>query len=614
MKSHEEDLLLVCESVLMDASAKCTTVNLASIKRDLLTIKSRVEDEGVSFLTITLPNFGKDFELSLAEGRISRHAFCGFKRRGRLPVFLRGFVQSIFDVATGGLLDVPDITAIEGVRQIAYTFKKVAMPCTLKRVEQALSDYEEIECSIRYAMPSGDAYLFSKISDLLWGNVFVGSYDPTFPLPKHGPGQTESRISGNRKYAVSTWHERLEPFFPADWHLMSCYSQLDDARCGITSIDFVPEERESPVRVVAVPKTLKGPRIIAIEPVCTQYTQQALAEYVIQQLETHELTRGHINFSDQGTNRELAMAASKSGNLATLDLSSASDRVPLSLVSLMLASKRDLLDAILACRSRSARLPSGKVIPLMKFASMGSALCFPVQAMYYFTIIVMARMKKHNLPVTLRNIKAVSREVYVYGDDLIVPTHEVEVVVEALTSFHCKVNSAKSFWSGKFRESCGMDAYDGCDVTPTYLRHMRPNNEGDAQALVSLVATSNHFYRRGYMTVASLLQKWVEQLLGPLPIVLETSPGLGWIRPEVGVTTDRWNKKLQRPEIRTWIVSPVYKEDPLDGWYALLKCLLLMERRNGDSFLYPKPVDKKHLERSPRSGTVALKRRRTTAY
>jgi len=517
----------------------------------------------------------------------------------------------VFDARTGGLLDVPDIAAVEGIRQIAYSFKKLSLPCTPKREHMALSGFQEIERTLSDSMFPGDTDLFHKISDLLWGNVLGQGYDPVRYIPKHGPGQTAEHISGNRKYAHRCWHERLEPFFPSDIYLMASLEHATDDTDGLNTVQYVPEEQELPVRIVCVPKTLKGPRIIAIEPVCMQYAQQALSERIIRSIETSKLTGGHINFSDQSINQKLAIKASEDTLMATLDLSSASDRVPLSLVSLMLDCNPDVRDAALACRSKAAQMPSGEIIHLKKFASMGSALCFPIESMYFFSVILTALFKKYKLPVTFRNIYKMSRKVYIYGDDIIIPVNEVDAVTETLTSFYCKVNAHKSFWNGNFRESCGMDAYMGECVTPTYIRQVRPSNRGEATQIISWVETRNHFYKKGYWRTADYMKSVVESVVGILPTIRENSPGLGWISYLKEYSKDRWNKKLCRYEVRTYVASPVYRKDVLKGWSALLKCFLNMERRPSEG---QQSVDSEHLKRSPRSGTVSIKRRWTTPY
>jgi len=613
MKSHARDYVSYCECIFIDAFAKCST-DKASMIRDLVTLKSRITHEGLSFLTLTLPMFGQEFEKALDCAEVTPKAFSGWKKRLSLPAFLQGLTGLVFDARTGGLLEDPNIAAIEGIRQIAYTFKKLSLPCTPERESMALFGFQEVERTLSETVFSGDIDLFIKINDLLWGNVFNEDFDPQRYIPKHGPGQTAERISGNRKYIQRNWYERLEPFFPSDIYLMSCVEQLSDKTDGIDCVQFASPEQELPVRITLVPKTLKGPRIIAMEPVCMQYAQQALAGPIIDRLETFYITAGHINFHDQSVNRKLALSTSKDELMATLDLSSASDRVPLSLVSLMLQSRPDVRDAILACRSKVAQLPSGELITLKKFASMGSALCFPIESMYFFSVILLALFQKHKLPVTLRNIHRLSRSVYVYGDDIIIPVDEVEDVTKTLTSFYCKVNTAKSFWNGKFRESCGMDAYDGECVTPTYLRQEQPGDMGQAKRIISWVETSNLFYRRGYWRTAAYMKDRVEAVTGELPVILETSPGLGWVTFQRGHHFHRWSKSLHRYEIRTLVPSPVYRKDPLGGWSALLKYFITTEGRQGFKTSSPLPIDKEHLSRSPRSGTSSIKRRWTTPY
>lgn len=610
MKSNVRDLTDYCECVFRDAFAKCTT-DIVNMDRDLTTVRRRSGHEGVSFLTITLPNFGQDFERSLEQGEVTSSQFSGWRRRKSLPAFLQGLTKLVFDVDTGRILDEPDITAVEGIRQIAFTFKKLSIPCSPERERRALSGYKEIEHTLSSPMLLGDADLFCSISACLWNDVFVEDYDSLRYVPKHGPGQTAERVSGNRKYAQRTWTERLEPFFPADAYLMSCYTQLDDDTDGIRDVQFTRQDEELPVKVTLVPKTLKGPRIIAMEPVCMQYAQQALSRYVVALIERHRITRGHVNFTDQSVNRCLAVSGSQTGRLATLDLSSASDRVPLSLVRLMLQSLPDFLGAVEACRSGSAQLPDGEIIPLRKFASMGSALCFPIEAMYFFSVILVALFRETGLPVTSRNIFKLSREVYVYGDDIIVPVEQVEAVVKALTDFGCKVNANKSFWKGSFRESCGMDAFRGECVTPTYLRELRPDNRGDASRIISWVETCNLLYKRGYWITAAHMKSCVESILGKLPIVGENSPALGWTSFQRFVTYDRWNRKLHRFEVHAYVPCPTYKRDELGGWSALLKFFLNAACRDSNAM---EAVDEEHLNRSPRSGTSCIKRRWTTPY
>jgi hypothetical protein len=170
MKSHESDLLCLAACIYKDAVAKCTNVPLDL--RDLKTIESRFKHEGLSFLTITLPDFGKDFDISLSRGRIDPTRFRSFKKRGKTPVFLQGFFDHVF-FKDGSVRNEPSIEAIEGIRQIAYTFKKLLVPCTEKRVRKAIAGFVENEHIFDAPLEPGALDDFCQVSRLLWVDVFA---------------------------------------------------------------------------------------------------------------------------------------------------------------------------------------------------------------------------------------------------------------------------------------------------------------------------------------------------------------------------------------------------------------------------------------------------------
>jgi hypothetical protein len=628
LKSNASDYYLeVMHAVYIDACMKCSADVLDL--RDLETIRSRVENEGMSFLTITLPEFSKLFERSLDLGFLDPACFRVFHRykHEALPAFLRGLLGQIFDHKTGkvlshepptsnqlgqGLAPGDISTIVEAIRQICRVFSKVEFECAPKRVHSALQSFYEIEQDLStFSVSSEDLSEFLDVSSLLWGSMFR-DFTPNRIVPKHGPGATAERISGaNQKFVWRRWHDRLEPYFPLVDNGYPLGIPVDSEELEIVTV--VPEHDEQPVRVVTVPKTLKSPRVIAIEPACTQYVQQGIRDYLYDRLESHWLTRRRINFRNQSINQRLALKASRTGRYATIDLSEASDRVPLSLAMAMFEGNPDLRDSILACRSTRAHLPDDRVIdPLRKFASMGSALCFPVEAMYFYTICVVALLKEQNLSCTQRNINTVSRRVRVYGDDIIVPSAHADAVLDHLQKYNCKVNINKTFCRGSFRESCGVDAYAGYEVTPTYIRQPYPENRRQHKSLISWCATANLFYLKGYWRTTTLMFNKLEKILGPMPYVRESATVLGrysflgyesvdrFVSPKPFEPFNKadWDRRAadrdfskipnstvpfyQRSEVRGWIPSPVHDSDELDGWPALMKCFLKMELRQPD--------------------------------
>lgn len=627
MKSNVSDYLEVVTCIYRDAVAKC--IAEVSDLRDLETIRSRVESEGLSFLTITLPSFCDDLQKSIANGYVDPMDFRSFRKYRAIPAFLRGMLGQIFDCETGVIYDKDPATArldspiIDGIRQICLTFKKVELECTPERVAKTLADFVEIEQQLQtFNLPETDLTAFKAASSMIWDNITSGiTLDGM--LPSHGPGATAERISGNRKYRWLRWHERLEPFFPFFENALQvgAFGNLE-----FENVTFVAEADEQPVRVVTVPKTMKGPRVIAIEPVCMQYAQQAIRRNLYDLLESCSLTAGHINFRDQTINQQIALTSSLDGQFATIDLSEASDRVPRSLALDMFRANPDLRDFIDACRSKKAVLPDGTEVPLLKFASMGSALCFPIESMYFYTLCVMALLEAQNLLLTHQNIWNVSRCVYVYGDDLLVPSAYAITVLDYLRKYNCKVNVRKTFTTGRFRESCGVEAYAGEVVTPTYVRQPRPKNRLQSKQILSWVATANLFYLKGYWRTSDLLFREVERILGPLPYVSGDMQGLGRISYLGYRSASRWNVELHRFENKLWAPRPVYRTDELDGYAALQKSLLrlvtsslshdvddvsLVQRLESQAKgnLALDPSDPLHLERSALYGAVAIQRR-----
>jgi hypothetical protein len=623
--------LELAQLVYADACAKCTAD--VSDLRDLMTMRSRAEHEGVSFLTLTLPTFARDLEKSLASGYVAPTDFACFRKSGAIPAFMQGMLGQLFDQGTGRIRDETNDTpvVIEAVRQVCNLFKKTEIPCSPERESAAVENFVAIERSFDdFTLHEADAAEFSAVSALLWDGM-LADLQPDVLLPRHGPGATVERKLGNQKYVWRYWHDRVEsvfPFFGGAYPLTAAGEDIEH------EVTFVPEDEEPPVRVTLVPKTLKGPRVIAVEPVCMQYVQQAIQSELYRRIGSWWLSAGHVNFDDQSINQQLALTSSKDGRFATIDLSDASDRVPHDLAMTMFNGNPMLRDAVEACRSRYAITPDGRIIgPLRKFASMGSALCFPVESMYFYTICVAARLRLHNLPATLANVHHVTRELYCYGDDIIVPTAEADTILGYLQKYNCKVNVTKSFWSGKFRESCGMDAYNGESVTPTYIRRLRPENRQQVDRIVSWVATANLFYQKGYWRTAAHMFAQCERIVGPLPYVSPTSSSLGRVSFMGYRTVERWSRTLHRFEHRGLKPSLVYRSDSIDGYSALTKCLLSLERRepsedpltDEDRFenasasekwsrwqkgiVTPLAAGANHLERTAQRGAATLKRR-----
>jgi hypothetical protein len=596
-----KSLTLLFERMLFDISIHCGT----DTSLDVLTLKRRVEHEGLSFLTITLGEYAQDFERSLEIGLIDPLAFRSFGKRGLIPRFLSGIIGQVFNT-DGTLLDEPSITAIRSIRQVCRMCKKVELPCSEERTKASMEGYIKLEDELSSIDPaSKDPALyeqFLKVSDILWSSVLGPLTEKLVNfehIPKHGTGKVaDSSVLPNQKYYWTSWHSRLEQYFPMD---LFCYHSIEAFIEESDQIVVLDPDLEPSVRIVQVPKTLKGPRIIGIEPACMQYTQQSLLPLIVDSIESKRLTAGRINFSDQTVNRIACLESSRSGNLATLDLSEASDRVLASVVYDMLRSVPILRDAIFACRSTTSSL-LGQTIRLKKFASMGSALCFPIEAMVFYTIILARRTLETGHRLSGDYLFYQGNLLYVYGDDILIPVDEVPTTLIDFETFGLKVSKHKSFWNGKFRESCGMDAYNGYDVSVTYIRDLLPESRRHASRLASSCSLHDKLLDGGYYASAKFVEDTIKKVFPDIPYVVQGASSLGLVNPEKGVTIHKRCEYLHKPLVKGYVLVPKKQIDVVGDHAALMKWFL--QKLN--------PL-KDHWKYSVRPGSLTVKRRWTSA-
>jgi hypothetical protein len=609
-----------------------------STTRDLQTVMSRVEHEGESFLTITLPRFCEGLQKGLAESRVDLYSFVGFQRRAGLPAFLGGFLDLVFDRASGHLLDDPNVDAIQAIRQLTLLFGKVEVAPTKRRERASIEGFVECEQEVkRYDQSRSDSEEsdFVRMSSLLWGEVLqrvdnalyaehAGPRDdnPEWPyvIPKHGPGATADRKVGNRKFDFTEWSLRLEAVFPYGEYAIPSwryYSRLD-------CVDFREPGMERPVRVITVPKTLKAPRIIAVEPSYMQYMQQGVKRLLVDSIKADYALGKVVGFDDQWRNNHLARLGSLNGELATLDLSEASDRVSNQLVRAMVKRWPHVSEALDATRSRSADVPGHGVLRLAKYASMGSALTFPVEAMVFTTVVYLGIEKCQGRPLTPHAVRRLRERVRVYGDDIIVPVEFAESVIAHLELYGFKVNSNKTFRSGLFRESCGKEYYAGHDVSVVRVRHVVvngakwkfPSSRKFVRETESLVALRNRFYLSGLWRTARWLDGEISSLLGGYYPTIAATAEDPWEDPTPRSTLlgrwtvlplmfsnyehQGWRSRYQRLEVRGYVVRHKIPKSRASDVGTLLKVLAPREIPFEDA---------RHLEQAGRPESSHMKLR-----
>jgi hypothetical protein len=345
-----------------------------------------------------------------------------------------------------------------------------------------------------------------------------------------------------------------------------------------TKIEYLVADQKPSSRFKFVPKTYTKMRGICIEENEVQWHQQAIRRALYRHIGKHPLTSGYVNFTTQLVNRDLALEGSVSGEWATIDMSSASDRISRKLVAYLFGENKELLKAIEACSTDTVELPEVKgvhfieLMPVNKIAPMGSAICFPIMALVHFALI---KAILNHSSVARCN----TRDVYVYGDDIIARRSCVQAIYDYLPLFGMKINTDKSFSRGYFRESCGLHAYKGVEVTPVRFKTVL-SPTSSPQMLATALRLEEAFYYKGFSHTAGLLRQDILDVsrkygITHVPYVNTKSPMFGFFRADgdaflmdfVKTHNERWWRSKKSKRLRyasewskhhcTWIYHKV---------------------------------------------------------
>ena len=574
-----DDSKLVIAAALCDVHTLHGDVfNTRALKLTLQKVDKRVSAEGMGFLTKTLPRLGKAFDKALLGNANLNIAGLTLERastNSELPRFLGELFGKVFH-PNGALLEQPCEQSVGTIRDILYMFYKYELPYSAEQEQEVINKFERTENDLsttdqflqrieetllscrtrnRLDLKTIDpiAYTARRAKDLL--SELFRSFDPKDIHPRHGPGAVATKQVAHEKYRWTNVSAKITNVYPYDAYYCASLGHVCDQFDSFSAVD----DRDLPARVILVPKDSRGPRLISCEPVDYQWIQQGLGGAIVDLVERHPLTRDNVRFTDQEPNRFAALMGSLNGSYATLDLNEASDRVSLRLVRLLFPEP--LLGYLEACRTSATELPCGKILPLRKFAPMGSCLCFPILALTVWALLSAATDDADTLA-----------SIYVYGDDVIVPTAFAANAIEQLESFGLKVNRDKSCTSGLFRESCGMDAFQGVNVTPVRLRTVWSSTPSP-DTYTSWIAYANSYWDKGYYRTYDFIVERLHSVFGPIPSddMFLTCPSLREVSEDQRPRRWRTNKRLQK---REWYVldvqSPVYIKK-MDGWSMLLR-------------------------------------------
>lgn len=219
-------------------------------------------------------------------------------------------------------------------------------------------------------------------------------------------------------------------------------------------------------RFSTVPKNNLVDRPICIEPLANILTQRQIGNGIRTCLQHIDVDLNVLAFQHQ---RMVSIS-----DYATIDLKNASDRIHLSLVKYLLPSR--VFKFIEHARSEMTLDLDDSYVLINKVSSMGNGFTFELMS-----LILFALCKSH------------SRDVSVFGDDIIVPNAVAPCIIEDLTLAGFVVNMGKTHINDDFRESCGAQYLDGHGYVESYdFRY--PTNEGDCITTINKLSRLANLY------------------------------------------------------------------------------------------------------------------------
>lgn len=484
-------LSLVWETLVTD-----TQLSRYVGEHDIVMFRRRVEAEGLDFLTVTLPALGKSLDASFESGQLV--PVVGFKKvKSRpYPLFLRKAWETLFDEngalrwyesSLNGLLSIPSdvdtdyANAAFCIRQLTLMFYKMKLPYSPDKIASTIASFrrnEEALGALNWDLV--DASMLTRARRIV--HRLVSRVNPRDISPRHGSGSSACGVPPYLRYGNPRYIPKLDKVYPYTEFFFSGIHGLSD---NLATFQETSVLEEPVAKVVLVPKDSRGPRLISMEPRETMYIQQGLMDLLYTCIESYPNVRCQLSCVDQSRNQFLAGLASTCGSHATIDMKDASDLVSVKLVEALFPS--NWVECFEACRSSATVLPDGSSVVMKKFAPMGSAVCFPVEAIVFWAISLAAcgvtedyinrlfrfrhsREQVFNDPNSLDGYEL--HQLAVFGDDIICPTHHVNNVMEALESVGLTVNKTKCFTRGPFRESCGGDYFLGRNISPVRISHL----------------------------------------------------------------------------------------------------------------------------------------------
>jgi hypothetical protein len=480
---------------------------------------------------------------------------------------------------------------IRWIRQCLLFCYKAAHEPTKQQIDDSQEGFVECEGGIRvwnesFKARSSDP--FYRLARNIIGRV-ICQIDWKAIRPSHGPGSVYPPSVPRDKSCFLTIYDTIQQLYPFDQYFCGLPLHVED-HLRNESGGKIAELSTIESKLVCVQKDSRGPRLICVHPKEAIWIQQGQRRLIESAINANRILRTRITFRDQTTNGGMALLASSTREYVTLDLKEASDRLSSSLVSYLFGWAYQFLNA---SRASTIKLLDGRVVNLEKYAPMGNATVFPVQSLVFWALVHAGIKCRYGVSCN---------DIYVFGDDIIYPSKYHAGAINGLVRAGLIPNTAKTFVSGFFRESCGVDAYRGKDVTPLRVKKYDVSTVAGVLGFCDL---AKRLRLRGFELTASWIYTHIRVRRPDIPLMMSNNirtQGVFEYYPHdlcyfiakkynkdncCGFHHDsvRFNVALQRWEVRVLLAHPSPDGRAIDAWWHLQDSLLRLDRLYSRSYL-----------------------------
>lgn len=513
------------------------------------------DDLTLSWVLSEAPKLDKQLLMWLEDGELEQPSF---------PDWLLPLWEAFLEKFDEGIL--------KSLRQLLVFCYKAEFESSIEQDEVALRGFIDTDLSI----DTWNEYFKSHLQDPLFREarrlvgLVIHKANWSEISPSHGPGAVFPPRKPCFKSDFNTIYDSIQNLYPFDqfFHGLPSFwwENLVDKDHKIQTSDKIV------CHLTAVPKDSRGPRLIAVHPAEAIWIQQGQRRILERCITNNPLTRHCINFDDQSINGNIALVSSKTKGFVTLDLKEASDRLSNVLVHYLFGDAHRFFDASRAGYVTGLRIDG--VHELRKFAPMGNCLTFPVQSLVFWALVRSGIRCHYGFDCN---------DIYVFGDDIVYPSKYHTGALNALIRAGLVPNMSKTFRLGSFRESCGVDAFNGINITPYRMKAPSITSYSDA---VSFCDLAKRLRLGGFHHCSSYIYSKVRAFMGKLH--LSNNPLTQGIFEYVSTRefllyekSHRFNDDLQRWESRVALLKPAKASLSSHDWYHVQDSLLRISREGG---------------------------------